>query len=452
MTISKVYPATWSVGEKLTSAQANSFDTKLITALDKTPAGDTLAGQVVASGLGRVIKSTSTVSVVASIPTTYAVADGYQRLVLSVEPVGVQNLVLSTTGAVDGDVFEVAFSAHGASTGGAIVLCHASGAAPRATLTKNPTIGVPSTCITMMYSTTLGWVPVAINALVSLQSVTFTANGTWVVPAGITRVLVSGCGAGGGGGGGYYGAGLINVVAPGGGGGGAGTYDERSMAVTPGETLTVTVGVGGAGGAGGTGVTSPAAGFAGSASVVTRGAGGSLKFNGGGGGCSVTSATAAATPICVPGGRGKSQGQQGITVAATSALPCSYGNGGYGGSIGALGSTASNGSESASALSVYSFPGVAGVMGTSAAGGGGSWYGGGAGGGGASSPFDIGGDGGAGGNGNGAGAGGVGVDGGPGFGGGGGGGGGGAGAGSSGIAGGNGSFGGIGQVTIMWVA
>lgn len=68
---------------------------------------------------------------------------------------------------------------------------------------------------------------------------TFTTSGTFVVPVGVTALKME-CWAGGGGG---WSAG---VSGPGGGGG---EYScEPAHPVTPGETLTVTVGAGGAGG------------------------------------------------------------------------------------------------------------------------------------------------------------------------------------------------------------
>jgi len=50
MTITKVNPPGWPAGGKLTSAQANAFDTKLITALDKT--GDTVSSGTITWGTG----------------------------------------------------------------------------------------------------------------------------------------------------------------------------------------------------------------------------------------------------------------------------------------------------------------------------------------------------------------------------------------------------------------
>lgn len=63
---------------------------------------------------------------------------------------------------------------------------------------------------------------------------TFTANGSWVVPAGVTKILVEAWGAGGGGS--SYG------------GGGGGGYVKTVFTVTPGNSVTFTIGVGGNGG------------------------------------------------------------------------------------------------------------------------------------------------------------------------------------------------------------
>lgn len=66
-------------------------------------------------------------------------------------------------------------------------------------------------------------------------SQTFTSNGTYTVPAGVTQLVVE-CWGGGGAGGGATG----NPAAGGGGGGGA--YVKSTVNVTPGTTYTVTVG------------------------------------------------------------------------------------------------------------------------------------------------------------------------------------------------------------------
>lgn len=84
----------------------------------------------------------------------------------------------------------------------------------------------------------------------------FTQSGTFTVPSGVTHILVEMLGAGGGGGGGgspsklecnSYGI-CVLFTGVGGGGGGGGGYVRAVIAVVPGATYTVTVGVGGAGG------------------------------------------------------------------------------------------------------------------------------------------------------------------------------------------------------------
>jgi hypothetical protein len=105
----------------------------------------------------------------------------------------------------------------------------------------------------------------------------FQANASFTVPAGVSRIWITGVGGGGGGGGAAG-----SVVSPagnagGGGGGGSGTYTARSVfSVTPGQVLLVVIGA--AGGAGAGGVTSVAGtnGSDGGASSVTVSGGATL--------------------------------------------------------------------------------------------------------------------------------------------------------------------------------
>lgn len=69
---------------------------------------------------------------------------------------------------------------------------------------------------------------------------TYTTSTTWVVPACVTSITVRAWGGGGGGGG-------ASATDRNGGGGGGGAYCTRVETVTPGETLTITVGAGGVG-------------------------------------------------------------------------------------------------------------------------------------------------------------------------------------------------------------
>lgn len=76
----------------------------------------------------------------------------------------------------------------------------------------------------------------------------FTSSANFVVPPRVTHLLVELWGAGGGGAGG----GVGNSAAGGGGAGGGGGYSRGVIAVSAGQTISVTVGGGGQGGAVGT--------------------------------------------------------------------------------------------------------------------------------------------------------------------------------------------------------
>ncbi|WP_192842570.1 MBG domain-containing protein [Algoriphagus sanaruensis] len=71
--------------------------------------------------------------------------------------------------------------------------------------------------------------------------VEFTSNATWVVPPGVTSIFVEAWG-GGGAGGGVNGSRSNRRV---GGGGGGGAYAKKILTVTPGEVLSLNVGLGG---------------------------------------------------------------------------------------------------------------------------------------------------------------------------------------------------------------
>lgn len=73
------------------------------------------------------------------------------------------------------------------------------------------------------------------------QAYTTAGSYSFVVPNGVYSLTATIVG-GGGGGGGFFGSGDTHA---GGGGGSGGYYSNQSVAVTPGETLTLTVGAGG---------------------------------------------------------------------------------------------------------------------------------------------------------------------------------------------------------------
>jgi len=84
--------------------------------------------------------------------------------------------------------------------------------------------------------------------LVSGHVELFTSNDTFVVPDGITLVYAEVQAAGGGGGGRKDGQGGANT---GGTGGGGGNYSHGTVAVTPGENITISIGTGGTNGTNG---------------------------------------------------------------------------------------------------------------------------------------------------------------------------------------------------------
>ena len=199
----------------------------------------------------------------------------------------------------------------------------------------------------------------------------FTSSGSFTGPVGVTTMYLSGCAPGGGGGAG--GPGSINsspAWAGGGGGGGAGQSLQRAAySVTPGGTITVTIGSTGLGGA--TSGTNPGNSGTSGGTLVISGAG----FNGG-------------TPVTLSGGGGGGGGN-----AATSGNAVG-GGAGTGFPSGGYGNDTTSGNASGSGGSGASGPfgggGGAARSSTSGAVAGGSASGYGAGGGGGSGVYTAG--------------------------------------------------------------
>jgi hypothetical protein len=86
-----------------------------------------------------------------------------------------------------------------------------------------------------------------LNSHHAIRQIVFTSTTSFVIPLGVSYMYAEVIGGGGGGaggtGGGYY---------DGAAGGGGGGYVAGWMSVTPGNTLSITVGAGGSGGTGGT--------------------------------------------------------------------------------------------------------------------------------------------------------------------------------------------------------
>ncbi len=173
----------------------------------------------------------------------------------------------------------------------------------------------------------------------------FSSTDVFVVPQGITRLMVDAWGAGGGGG-----AGGTTLPSTGGGGGGGGGYVRGIVAVVPGLAYAIAVGEGGSPGqpGGDTALMDPNGGVlisaAGGAAGDTSngGAGGQGNPNGGilipgtdgsigfSGGCFETPEGTS----CVPG----SEGRGGVAVDAPPHAPIGFGGfGGRGAGIGVSG-------------------------------------------------------------------------------------------------------------------
>ncbi|EED65666.1 hypothetical protein SR914_11870 [Comamonas testosteroni] len=76
----------------------------------------------------------------------------------------------------------------------------------------------------------------------------FVTNGSFTVPAGVTKIFITAIGGGGGGGGGKSGnLGNVEYQGGGGGGGGGACVNRNPYNVTPGQVLTIVVGAGGVG-------------------------------------------------------------------------------------------------------------------------------------------------------------------------------------------------------------
>ena len=197
-----------------------------------------------------------------------------------------------------------------------------------------------------------------------VERFTTTGASTWTVPQGVTSIdyLVVG---GGGGGGGHVG-----------GGGGAGGVRTGSLAVTPGSSVSLTIGAGGAGSIGGTfgdcsATNRSKSGSNSILSTITAAGGGgggnwdycaALNGGSGGGGGTTNNAGAGNTPLTSP-----SQGNNGGGGSGWTGGNYTGGGGGGAGSVGTAGQANVGGNGGTGVQS-----GITGVM---------SYYGGGGGGG-----------------------------------------------------------------------
>lgn len=174
------------------------------------------------------------------------------------------------------------------------------------------------------------------------RTVKFSTSGSYVVPADVTLLKVIGIGPGGGGGGGH-----TAVGGGGGGGGGSSLPMTQFIAVTPGETLLITIPAGGVGGVAGSDATAVTSNLVirrtvGGTAIfaVPSGAGGSkgtVTNGGAGGACGTT------TVIGAGGATGVGAGANGTGVAAVDTGLWRIHGGGGGGAGGGPSSAGGNG-------------------------------------------------------------------------------------------------------------
>ncbi|MGE0772782.1 MAG: T9SS type A sorting domain-containing protein [Cyclobacteriaceae bacterium] len=170
-------------------------------------------------------------------------------------------------------------------------------------------------------------------AIASQTTQVFTTSGSFVVPAGVTQLIVEAWGAGGGGG-----AGVGGSFWDGGGGGGGGAYSRSVLTVIPGNAYGYTVGVGGFG------INGTASSFAGL--VIAPGGFAGQPNTGSNVGAGGSGGPLGTGDIRFAGGSGRS-GFFG------SSVPPPYGFGGGGGSSAGSGANGTNATSSTGAVAPF---------------------------------------------------------------------------------------------------
>lgn len=183
-------------------------------------------------------------------------------------------------------------------------------------------------------------------------------NGTYTIPAGVTSITVE-CRGGGGGGGGAKSSSGGDAA---GGGGGGGAYSTTTVSVTPGQTITVSIGAGGTqgsnnGGTGGNGGTSS----------VTYNSSVVASASGGMGGVGGTSGAKA-------GGAGASTGTGTVRFGGNGGNGFIGGSFDFGGGGGGGAGTTTNGGPGTTSTGAPVAPAPGGSGGTTGGGNGGNGY------------------------------------------------------------------------------
>lgn len=242
MAIVRSNGAGFGFGDELTSAQINAIDINVTNAVDKRVNGDTVSGVLQMSGAGRVIPSNATG---ADAATTYQPNAGNHTIYIGPSGISADRIyTLGITGVSVGDIITIKND----DTANIITVkdLAANVLAVLGPIAVNPDCDAVGASFIYLGS---AWVALYFDRQAREYNRTFTTNGTFVVPRGVTRVRVEGYGGGGGGGGGTVGSGNSTDQWGGGGGGGGGAVlTQVILPVIPGTSMPVVIGTGGSGG------------------------------------------------------------------------------------------------------------------------------------------------------------------------------------------------------------
>ena len=235
MTIPSAYVAK-GIGDKLTSGDANTLNADIQMALDKRAGQtDALASIVSAGGAGRIVDS---YAAAADVPSTTYLLSGGNSIINASAITAQRQGTLSNTGAIAGDRLMILNQSNFP------FLVLNAAATLIAVIGPDVLGGNDSTWVDFLFNGT-AWIVWRSAKPTTLASTVFTASGTFIVPRGVSTLLVIGFGGGGAGGGGSGGS-TVNASGSTGGGGGGGSQQGLALVTSSGGTsITVTIGAGG---------------------------------------------------------------------------------------------------------------------------------------------------------------------------------------------------------------
>jgi len=217
------------------------MDINTTNAIDKRAGGDTVLGVLQLAGVGRVIPSQVNG---ADANTTYIITGGNSEISIATGGLSAnRNYTLGSTGAISGDVITI----RNDSSGFLITVLDQS-AVVMAVLGNILSFSDADAQMASFVWLNGGWHAQFYDRQPRTLRQQFFSNGSFIVPRGVTSLLVEGFG---GGGGGSAGCGVVGPsgITIAGSGGGAALYTSQVIPVTPGTSMAVVIGAGGAGGA-----------------------------------------------------------------------------------------------------------------------------------------------------------------------------------------------------------